>query len=64
MKKTLLIAIALVSIGFTSCKKDFKCVCTEDNETFEVEIQNSRRPEASLACSAWETSWGGDCKLQ
>ena len=65
MKKVLLFAIAIVSIGFTSCKKDYKCVCTENGEVFmEADIKDSRRPEASTACNAFELGSSADCKLQ
>lgn len=65
MKKVLLIAAALVTIGFTSCKKDWTCTCTDDTtgESYDFEISNSRRPEASTACNLLEVS-GEDCKLK
>lgn len=65
MKKTLLIAIALISIGFTSCKKDWTCSCTDSSgETFEYQINNSRKPEASTACNLFEFGADEDCKLK
>ncbi len=65
MKKALLIAVALISIGFTSCKKDWKCVCSDSTlgTTDEYDIKNSRRPEASLSCDALEIGYD-DCKLR
>lgn len=65
MKKALLIAVALVSIGFTSCKKDWTCTCTDTatGESTDFTISNSRRPEASTACNVFELA-GEDCKLK
>lgn len=65
MKKALLFAIAIVSISFTSCKKDWTCSCTDSvtGETYDTQISNSRRPEASTACKLFELS-GEDCKLK
>ena len=65
MKQALFIAIALISIGFTSCKKDWACSCTDSNgDTWEYEISNARRPEASTACNLFEYGADEDCKLK
>lgn len=65
MKKTLLFAIAVVSIGFTSCKKDYKCECTENGQVVvEGEIKDSRKPEASAACKLLGTGSSVECKLK
>lgn len=65
MKKALLIAVALLSIGFTSCKKDWKCVCTDSTlgETDEFEIKNARRPEASTWCNTFDYAYD-ECTLK
>lgn len=64
MKKILLVAVALVSLGTTSCKKDWTCTCTDNTtgDKTEYPIGNSRRPEASLACDIYE-GFGEDCSL-
>ena len=66
MKKALLALVALVSIGFTSCKKDWTCTCTDSttNTTEDFTISNSRRPEASTACKLLEVGAGESCKLK
>lgn len=65
MKKALLFAIAIVSISFTSCKKDWTCTCTDNvtGESYDMPISNARKPEASTACTLFELS-GEDCKLK
>lgn len=65
MKKAILIAVALISIGFTSCKKDWTCTCTDaDGDTWDIPITNSRRPEASTACKLFEYGADENCKLK
>ena len=59
MKKALLIASALViTFGFSSCKTDFTCVCTNNTtgETYEPPITGVTRPVASTTCKASEFS--------
>lgn len=65
MKKSLFIAVALISIGFTSCKKDWTCACRDNTlgEMDEYTIKDSRRPEASLSCDALEIGYD-DCTLK
>lgn len=68
MKKFTLITAALLSIAFTSCKKDWDCEC-KDNDTGEVllesSISNSRQPEAKLACEGFNAYGSGvTCKLK
>ena len=64
MKKALLAFVALVSIGFTSCKKDWTCTCTEGTTTVDYTISNLRRPEASTICTTYERTAGVSCKLK
>lgn len=65
MKKLIFILAAITTFGFTSCKKDYTCVCTENGQTeIELPFQNTRRPDASTACKAAEMTWGGECKLK
>lgn len=42
MKKTLLFALAIVAIGFTSCKKDWTCDCGDDDLSFEIKETTKR----------------------
>jgi hypothetical protein len=65
MKKSLLIAVALISITFTSCKKDWTCSCTdpEDGTVVDIPITNQTKPLAKTACSTYELA-GISCKLK
>lgn len=65
MKKLLLFVVAAVTIGSTSCKKDWVCECTDSTtgSTTEFQIPNSRRPEASVSCDFYE-GFGEDCSLK
>lgn len=65
MKKTItLIAVVFAAaIVLPSCKKDWTCVCSDTNgDTYEFSINNSRKPEAKLACEQF--TWGTSCKLK
>lgn len=66
MKKALLIAVALVSLGLTSCKKDWTCTCTDrqDGTVEEYPINGYKRPLATTACKAYATGTTFDCKLK
>jgi len=65
MKKviTLFAAVGFMAIGFTSCKKDFTCVCTNSNgDKDSYPITNTRRPDAKITCEALEFGYE-DCSL-
>lgn len=75
MKKITLIAssaLLLATIAFTSCKKDYTCVCTYkdsngQSQSDEYPINNSRKPDAKIVCEAQNivsgsTDW--KCKLK
>lgn len=66
MKKALLFTIAIISISFTSCKKDWTCTCTDrmDGTVEEWPINGFKRPLATTACKAYETGSTFDCKLK
>ncbi len=75
MKKGLLslFALAALATSLTSCKKDFTCNCTYTDDdgnkvTIPATINDSRRPEASISCSAMEITYSiwddVDCKLK
>ncbi len=66
MKKLLLLSVvAVTAFSFSSCKKDWLCKCTDNTTgaTDEWQLGNMRRPEASLACDAYEV-YGEDCSLE
>lgn len=66
MKKILglIIVVALIAIVLPSCKKDWKCVCTDtaNNKTYEFTISDSRKPEAKLTCESF--TYGDRCELK
>ncbi len=65
MKKilTLIAVVFVAAIVLPSCKKDWTCVCTDNSGgTYEFSINNSRKPEAKLACEGF--TWGNECKLK
>lgn len=65
MKKNLTLAalVFIAAIVLPSCKKDWTCVCTDSNGgNYEFKINNSRKPEAKLACEAF--TWGNECRLK
>lgn len=64
--KKLIIALSCLAMtaGFVSCKKDYTCTCRESgSDAFVFEINNSRRPEASLLCNASDTYYDDGCDL-
>lgn len=66
MKKlfTLIAVAAVAAIVLPSCKKDWTCECTDSSgDVTSWEIQNSRKPEAKLACEGF-ISVGTECKLK
>lgn len=68
MKKLVLISTAMLTIAFTSCKKDWTCECKDDSTgeiLTESPISNSRQPEAKLACEGLNAYGAGvTCKLK
>ncbi len=65
MKKSLLIAVALISITFTSCKKDWTCSCDDGNGgTSDITISSTTKPLAKTACEGYNGSIRTGCKLK
>jgi hypothetical protein len=65
MKKilTLIAVVFVAAIVLPSCKKDWTCVCTDSNgDKTSYTINDSRRPEAELACEAF--GFAQECELQ
>ncbi len=64
MKKALFIAVALFTIGFTSCKKDWTCDCGDPDSNFE--IKETTKTNAKALCEG-KTPISGNltgCKLK
>jgi hypothetical protein len=55
MKKTLLLG-ALVLLGFSSCKKDYKCTCTVGGFSNTVEYNDLTKDEAETIQNECELS--------
>lgn len=68
MKKATLITAAALMLGsvlFTSCKKDFTCVCTsDDGQTSESVFPKTTKALAKTACETSTQYAGWDCKLK
>lgn len=61
MRKSVLILAGLfiMAMTFTSCKKDWTCVCGNFNYT----IENATKPDAKAACDVYVTGTTV-CELQ
>lgn len=62
-------AIALFAVGFTSCKKDFTCTCTDadGNETASYQFPSTTKKLAQEGCDVWNngiSASGGKCDLK
>lgn len=69
MKKIASIAvIALLAVGFTSCKKDYTCTCKDSSgkESAKYTFPKVKKKDAKTACDNWNNSFkiaGGSCSL-
>ncbi len=57
------------AIGFTSCKKDYKCVCkVNDNVVYSQDYNDVTRAEAEDKCDGDGSTLGGtvqwDCDVE
>lgn len=59
MKKSILFVLALGLVAFTSCKKDYTCVCaittdtgTSTTQSSESETIHDKEDEAKTTCAA------------
>ncbi len=67
MKKATLITAAALMLGsvlFTSCKKDYTCVCTLDGQTTESVLPKTTKALAKTACETSDQYSGWECKLK
>jgi hypothetical protein len=74
MKKLSLILLTALAIGtaFTSCKKDYECVCTWEvsgqKQTQSVPMNGVTKKDAKSACKALDKNYtaftGVDCALK
>jgi len=68
MKKATLfgaVALMLGTVLFTSCKKDFTCLCTIDGqEDVEFSIPKTTKSLAKTACESSTQYAGWNCKLK
>jgi hypothetical protein len=68
MKKSIFIVAALAAFTFASCKKDYKCVCTDSTgvEWGEVTIHTTKK-KAKDACKAYDatySAYNASCDIQ
>ncbi|MBA2407352.1 MAG: hypothetical protein H0V65_05105 [Chitinophagales bacterium] len=60
MKKLFFIASVTLAVGFTSCKKDYTCTCTENGTNVGVVgIPNSSKSDAQTLCDNEQTTLNG-----
>ncbi|MBL7719049.1 MAG: hypothetical protein JNL72_09465 [Flavipsychrobacter sp.] len=68
MKKFLLGALVLVSaFGFTSCKKDYNCVCRFNGvQVFSQKYEDISRSDANAKCNDNDNGTGQawDCDIE
>ena len=68
MKRSILLGCLLAGVLFSSCKKNYKCVCTSATGTVEFAIYEAKKKEATASCNTYKTQWSstlsGDCVLQ
>lgn len=60
--------IALLAIGFTSCKKDYTCTCKDNTgkEAAKYTFPKVKKKDAKTACDSWNNTFkisGGSCAL-
>lgn len=68
MKKLIFGALALIStFGFTSCKKDYNCVCRFNGvQIYNQKYEDISRPDAVDKCEAQDDNSGQvwDCDIE
>ncbi len=58
MKTLFFIASITLAIGFTSCKKDYTCTCTENGTNVGViGVPNSNKNDAETLCNTTEINF-------
>ena len=68
MKKIASVAVmAVLALGFTSCKKDYTCTCkTSQGTSVAIPYGKTKKSAAKDACEASNTIYkgqGGSCSL-
>lgn len=65
MKKITVLAIAALAISFASCKKEYKCECTwnDDGTTAGSYTIKDTKKKAETACTAYNGSYY-TCKIK
>jgi len=55
-----IVAVVLVSLSFTSCRKDFTCACTFTDTTrnFSIDIKNKLKNDAKVICADYSEAVG------
>ncbi|MBP6623851.1 MAG: hypothetical protein KA198_01685 [Chitinophagaceae bacterium] len=60
------LAISAILVLFTSCSKDFTCVCTFPNNAskdFEVTLEKMKKNDAKVTCDDYSV-FVGNCALK
>jgi hypothetical protein len=55
-----IVAVVLVSLSFTSCKKDFTCECkfTDTTRNFSIDIKSKLKNDAKVICADYSDAVG------
>lgn len=55
-----IVAVVLVSLSFTSCRKDFTCECTftDTSRNFSIDIKNKLKNDAKVICTDYSEAVG------
>lgn len=68
MKRYSVLLVLFIILFGTSCKKNYKCVCTATSGTVEYAINESKKKHAVSACDTYQKQWSGSlsgtCVLQ
>lgn len=64
MKNVMIIAVALLMMGLTACKRDWTCTCTDGSgDEQSTDILNQSKSDAEDICSSFE-SGSQTCDLE
>ncbi|MGN6478345.1 MAG: hypothetical protein ACTHKV_14070 [Flavipsychrobacter sp.] len=62
-----IVALSLMVVAFSSCKKDYTCSCKSGTGTpFTYQFNKVKKKDAKAACDTWNSTYqisGGSCSL-
>ncbi len=66
MNLSILLATAAMALGFSSCKKEWTCTCTDGTDTYSYSLAylgKVKKADAAKVCDAAETT-GVSCSVK